>query len=115
MWTVVADQHHSHFTGLLIHLRHQPQVIRPAFEAGNVKLAERTASGRLARLVISTAHEKPGCIHAAKLSHALDNACPSENFSFGFSYCPGNRRIQIQPFGTMATHAFASFGCTSSR
>jgi hypothetical protein len=29
----VADQHHGHFTGLLIHLRHQPEVIRPAFEA----------------------------------------------------------------------------------
>ena len=40
------------FSAFRVHLRHQPQVIRPAFDACNVKLAERTASGRLARSVI---------------------------------------------------------------
>jgi hypothetical protein len=94
----VANHQQRHFTYFLVHLCRQPQVIRPAFEAGHVKLAERTASGRLARLVIFPAHEISRGIHATKLSHALDNACPTENLSFGFSYCPGNRRIQFQSF-----------------
>jgi len=115
LWTAVADQHHGHFSGLLIHLRHQPQVIRPAFEAGHVKLAEGTASGRLARLIIFPAHEISRGIHATKLSHALDNACPSENYSFGFSYCPGSRRVHFLPAGMRPNHAFAASGRTSSR
>jgi hypothetical protein len=28
--------------------------------------------------------------HANRLSHALDNVSPTENFSCGFSYCPGS-------------------------
>jgi hypothetical protein len=48
----VADQQQGHFTRFLVHLRRQPQVIRPAFEATHIKLAERTASGRLARSIV---------------------------------------------------------------
>ena len=115
----VADQQQGHFPRFLVHLRRQPQVIRPAFEAGHVKLAERTASGRLARLVIFPAHEISRGIHATKLSHALDNACPSENYSFGFSYCPGTRwpvrlGLHFLPAGMRPNHAFAASGCTSS-
>ena len=90
----VAAQQQGHFTRFLVHLRHQPQVIRPAFDAVHVKLAERAIARRLAGLVIFSAHEISRGIHAAKLSHALDNACPTENFSCGFSYCPGSRVAQ---------------------
>jgi len=40
---------------------------------------------------------------------------PPENFSVGFSFCPGSRRIQFLPGGIIANHAFAASGCTSSR
>ena len=33
--------------------------------------------------------------HVGRLSHVLDNACPPENCSFGFSSCPGNRHVPI--------------------
>jgi len=33
-----------------------------------------------------------------RLSHALDKADPTENFSCGFSYCPGSRRVQVAGF-----------------
>ena len=36
------------------------------------------------------------------LSHAPANARPPENYSFGFSYCPGIRRIQFRAGGKMA-------------
>ena len=42
----------------------QSQFIRPAFEAGHVKLAEGTAGGRLARLVIVPSREISRAIHA---------------------------------------------------
>jgi hypothetical protein len=63
--------------------------IRPAFEANYVKLAEGTASGRLVGLIIFSAHEISRGIHATKLSHAPDNACPTENFPSDFwDYAP---------------------------
>jgi hypothetical protein len=37
----------------------------------------------LRRLIIFTAHEKAGCVHAVKLSPAPDNACPTQKFIFG--------------------------------
>ena len=58
--TAVADQHHGHFAGLLIHLRHQPQLIRPARQAFHIKLAKRTVRRRLGRLIIFPAL-KPSC------------------------------------------------------
>jgi len=86
--TVVADQHHGQFAGLLVHLRHHPQLIRPARQTFDIELAERTASGRLARLIIFPSHEISRGIHATKLSHAMDNACPSENYSLDFRIIP---------------------------
>jgi hypothetical protein len=36
----------------------------------------------------------------ARLSHALDKACSTENISCGFSYCPGSRRVHVTALET---------------
>ena len=56
----LADEQHGHFTGLLIHLRDQLQLIRPAPQTSHIELAERTLAGRLAGLVILAPLEIPG-------------------------------------------------------
>ena len=37
---MIADEHYCHFTGLVIHLRYQPQLIRPAHQTFNIEFYE---------------------------------------------------------------------------
>jgi hypothetical protein len=80
----VADHHQGHFPRILVHLCRQSQVIRPAFEACNVKLPERTASGRLAGLIIFSAHEISRGIHPHILRPASDIRSPTPISAFSF-------------------------------
>ena len=65
--TTVADQHHGHFTGFIIQLCDQPQLIRPARQTFHVELAKRAVGRRLGWLIILSSL-KPSCgIHARTL------------------------------------------------
>jgi hypothetical protein len=76
---MVADQHHGHFTGLLIHLRDQPQLIRPARQTFHVELAERAFRRRPQWLIILSSLEKRVAVNFINgiLHRASDNGCPS--------------------------------------
>jgi hypothetical protein len=76
--TTVADEHREHFTGLLIHLRHQPQLIRAARKTFHGELSKRAIQRRLAGLIIFPAL-KPSCgIHDRILPHRWDNGSPMQ-------------------------------------
>ena len=75
--TTVADQHHGHFTGLLIHLCHQPQLIRPARQTFHIELAKRTVRRCLGRLIIFPALKPPCGIHPRTLIRHLDICSPT--------------------------------------
>jgi hypothetical protein len=92
---IFANQQQGHFPRFLVHLSHQPQVIRPAMQAFDDKPPKRTASGRLAGLVILTPHEISCAIHPRRLSQALDKACPTENYPSDFRIVPAAGRLQM--------------------
>jgi hypothetical protein len=94
-FTARAVKKNGKLAAFLVKLTDDFQIHRVAFDAGYIKQRTNGFIPGLLWLVILTAHESAGCVHAAKLSDAPDNACPTENFSFGFSYCSGNRRIQF--------------------
>jgi hypothetical protein len=77
----VADQQHTQFTGLLIHLRHQPQLIRSAPKTFFVELSKRTVCWRLGQLIIFPAHEISRGIHPGRLLHALGQRLSTRNIS----------------------------------
>jgi len=80
--TAGADQHHGHFTYLVIHLCHQPQLIRPARQAFHIELAKWTLRRCLGRLIIFPAL-KPSCgIHPRILIRATDIHSPTRIFAF---------------------------------
>jgi hypothetical protein len=82
---MIADEHYCHFTGLLIHLRAQPQLIRPAHQTFNIEFTKRAGCRRLERLIIFPALKIACSIHAHSLLQALDNGCPGQNFSSGLT------------------------------
>ena len=77
-WT---DQHQRDLSRFLVELRLREQFERAAFEATNVEVAEWTVGGRLWWLIILTAHEEAGGIHARNIHRRLDKGCPSQNDS----------------------------------
>jgi len=53
-----------------------PQLEAAAFETRHGEPVKRAVRMGLRWLIIFSAHEKSGCIHAARLSRAPDNGCP---------------------------------------
>lgn len=106
--TVVAGQDYDHFTSFIVHLCHEPQLIRPAHQTFHMELAERTVCRCLGRLIIFTAL-KPACgVHSHTLTRHMDICGPSRGFWLLTPAPLQHLAFSLQPF-RIAPPAFESF------
>jgi len=100
----------THLIPLATGRRQKPEAMRPGQICAQPITVQTTKTGRSKNgsehgfengsehgFVVFLAQRSPHLspAHDTRLSHAPDNAPPTENYSCGFAYCPCSRRVQL--------------------